>query len=176
MWIGYYEATFVLFSILLSVGWFLNTLSAPAYFANLGIGELRWNTVAHIVIAALNLGLGLLLGSIYGGKAVVAAWVFSLIIGSSIIPISYHHRHNISRAELLPKESAFVAFASIIGISTSLLLYYQLFDKLTPLIGAITLFIIFLLILVIPIWLHPMRKRLIGWVTFELFKKQQEGL
>lgn len=42
LWIGHYERVFVIFGILLAIGWFLNTLNAPAYFANMGTGELRW--------------------------------------------------------------------------------------------------------------------------------------
>src|SRR4030066_1313189 len=34
IWIGYYERVFVFSAILLSIGWFLNTLAVPAYFAN----------------------------------------------------------------------------------------------------------------------------------------------
>ena len=171
VWIGHYENIFVFFSILLVIGWFLNTLTVPAYFANLGIGELRWNTISHLTIAALNLGLGLLLGSIYGGPAVVVAWVFSLIIGSIIIPISYHNRHKISGIELLPKENAPVGFASIIGIFSSLLIYHQLYSKLTPLVMGATLVLIFFFIFWIPIWVHPMRKHLMRWVTDELLKR-----
>ena len=165
VWIGHYEGIFVLFSNLLAVGWFFSTLSGPASFVNLGTGELRWNTIGHVTASVLNLGLGLLLGNIYGGTAVVAAWVFSLIIGSLIVPISYHYSHKIPIIELLPKESAGIGFAAMAGLSISLLFYYQLYNKLTPLAMATILVLIFFSIVVIPIWLHPMRKRLIGWVT-----------
>lgn len=77
MIIGYYEATFVGFLIVLSIGWFLNTLTAPAYFADVGIGDLGWSTIGHIIIAIMNFGVGWLLGSLYGGKGVVVAWAIS---------------------------------------------------------------------------------------------------
>jgi len=175
IWIGHYEGRFVLFAILLAVGWFLNTLTAPAYFANLGIGELRWNTIGHVVIGVLNTGLGLFLGILYGGKGVVIAWVFSLIIGSHIITVSYHLRHKIPIGELLPQENISIGLASVVGLFAAMLLYYQLhllwsLPALTALI-----FVVFCAIMVVPLWLHPMRKRLFEWVTNNLLKARIEG-
>jgi O-antigen/teichoic acid export membrane protein len=175
LWIGHYESFFVVFSTLLAVGWFLNTLTAPAYFANLGIGELRWNTTGHIIIAVSNLGLGWLLGSIYGGTGVVSGWVFSLIIGSIIIPVLYHCRHKIPIIELLPGESIIVGLASISGVAISLLLYYQFNNKFNFMMVTIIVFLVFSVILFIPVWQHPMRKRLMGWVIIELFKSSSRG-
>ena len=169
LWIGQYENVFVRFSILLAVGWFISTLTAPATFAFLGIGKLRWYTIGSVTIAVLNLSLGLLLGNIYGGTAVVAAWVFSLSLGSLISPISYHYSHKIPIIELLPKESTGIGLASIAGLSICLVLYYQL--ELTPLAMAAILVLIFFSIVVIPFLLHPMSKRLVGWIKHELLKQ-----
>lgn len=165
VWIGHYENIFVFFSVLLAVGWFLNTLTAPAYFANLGIGELRWNTIGHVIIAVLNFGFGWLLGSIYGGMAVVVAWVFSLIIGSIIIPFSYHYRHKIPIIELLLKENIGIGFANITALSISILLYYWLSNKLPPLEIAIIIFLVYFTVIGIPAWLHPMRRHLVKMVV-----------
>ncbi len=172
VWIGHYENIFVLFSTLLAIGWVLNTLNVPAYFANLGIGELRWNTISHVMIGVLNLGLGFMLGNIYGGTGVVVGWIFSLVIGSLLIPITYHSRYRIPIGELLPKEDIGIGFASIVGASISLLLYYQLSNKLIlpSLTIAIIIAIVFSSILVIPVWRHPMRKRSMGWITHEFLR------
>jgi O-antigen/teichoic acid export membrane protein len=170
VWIGHYESIFVIFAILLAVGWFLNTLAAPAYFANLGIGELRWNTIGHVIIAVSNIGLGWLLGSIFGGTAVVLAWVFSLITGSLVIPISYHYRHKIPITELVPKENRVIGLASVAGMSISLLLYYQMNNQLSPPVLATVVALVFSTIVIFPVWLHPMRKRSIGWITDEFLQ------
>lgn len=171
LWIGKYENVFVRFSTWLAVGWFISTLMAPASFVILGIGKLRWYTIGNVTIGVLNLGLGLLLGNIYGGTAVVAAWVFSLSLGSLIAPISYHYSYKIPipMIELLPKESTGIGLASIAGLSICLVLYYQL--ELTLLAMAAILVLIFFSIVVIPFLLHPMSKRLMGWIKYELLKK-----
>lgn len=172
IWIGGHENTFILFSTLLAVGWFLNTLSGSAYFVNLGIGELRWNTISHVLIAVLNFSLGLILGNIYDGIGVVVAWVFSLIIGSFMIPISYHYRHNIPIVELLPKESRGIGLASIVGLSVSLILYHYLVGRII-LPGTATIgFLAFFASIAVPFWVHPMRKRLTGLVSSQLFKRK----
>jgi O-antigen/teichoic acid export membrane protein len=172
LWIGYYERVFVLFATLLAIGWFLNTLNAPAYFVNLGTGELRWNLVSHLVIALLNASLGFLLGLFYGGIGVVVAWVFSLVLGSSIIYLYYHIKHKIPLIELLPKESRIIIIACLIGIFSALVIQH----KLNHLFNAIALNVIILfsfsIIVIIPFWLHPVRKYLVGWVTNELLNKR----
>jgi len=172
LWIGTYERVFVIFSVLLSFGWLLNTLTAPAYFANLGIGSLRWNTIGHVATALLNLGLGLLFGYIYGGIGVVLGWVISLMLGSSITTLSYHYRYRISMSELLPKESKGVILASFCALAISLGLYYKLNNELASLAIAAMIILVFLSITFVPLWYHPMRKRLMGWVSNELLNRK----
>ena len=170
IWIGRYESTFVLYSTLLAIGWFLNTLAGPAYFANLGTGEVSWNTISHLVTGVANVLFGLLLGSLYGGTAVVAAGVVSLITGSWIMIFSYHYRHNIPLRELLPLGSNSIALASVIGLLAVIWTYYQLGEVWRlPGVTAVMI-IIFSAIVVVPAWLHPIRKRFHGWITIGLLK------
>jgi O-antigen/teichoic acid export membrane protein len=171
LWIGHYQRVFVIFGILLAIGWFLNTLSGPAYFANLGIGELRWNVIGHIAIALLNVGLGFLLGIFFDGIGVVVAWVISLALGSSVIYLSYHIKHRIPLIELLPKASRIIAVACLIGILSAFLInhkYNHIFN--TTLINSIIL-LSFSIIVFILLWVHPMRRRLVGWVSNEILSR-----
>lgn len=171
VWIGYYESIFVMFSILLSVGWFLNTLSAPAYFMNLGTGDLRWNVLGHITIGLLNAGLGLILGLLYGGKGVVLAWVFSLGLGSGMIYAAYQIRHSIPLGELIPRDSRQITFACLLGILLTGVLYYRFTKSLNPLaLNGLILFT-FAAVLFMPFWFHPMRRRIYGWLTTDLLRK-----
>ena len=171
LWIGHYERIFVLFGTLLAIGWFLNTLNMPAYFTNLGIGELRWNLVSHIVIASLNVSLGFLLGFFYGGLGVVFAWIISLALGSSIIYLSYHIKHKISLIELVPKASRIIIIICLIGIFSSFIIHHNFFGYFNT-IALNGIIILLFSIIVFPfIWSHPMRKRLIGWVNNELLNR-----
>jgi len=172
LWIGHYENTFILFATLLSIGWFLNTLNAPAYFAYLGIGRLRFNVISHIMIALLNVGLGFLLGVFYDGIGVVVAWVFSLALGSSIIYISYHLKHKISLVELVPKASRIITVACLTGILFVLVINRTFNHSFNLILLNLVTIILYSTIVFIPFWLHPMRKRLRGWVNKELLYRK----
>ena len=164
LWIGYYENIFVIFGTLLAIGWFLNTLNVPAYFVNLGIGELRWNLISHIAIALLNTGLGFLLGAFFEGIGVVVAWVVSLALGSSIIYISYHIRHGIPLIELVPKSSRIIIVACLIGMLSTFIIQYKLNHIFNTIALNSIITFSFSIIVLIPFWLHPMRKRLMKWI------------
>jgi len=171
LWIGHYERIFVTFTTLLAIGWFLNTLASPAYFANLGIGKLRWNVLGHIAIALLNAGFGLLLGILYGGIGVVLAWVFSLALGSSIIYLSYHATHKIPLTELLPKPSRIITISCIIIIPSALLIFDKLNNLSNTVIANSIITLSFSTVVLVLFWLHPTRKQLVEWITDKLSKK-----
>ncbi len=175
IWIGHYESAFIIFGMLLTIGWFLNTLNAPAYFAYLGIGELRWNVISHIAIGVLNACLGFLLGVFFDGIGVIIAWVFSLALGSSIICLSYHIKHKIALIELLPKSSRMMIVTCLIGILFSITAQHKLDHVLNPMLLNSAVFFTFSIIIFLPLWLHPMRKRLMGWITNELLNKRDRS-
>ncbi len=173
LWIGHYERIFVILGMLLAIGWFFNILNAPAYFTNLGTGELRWNVISHIAIALLNAGLGFLMGIFYGGIGVVIAWVFSLALGSSIIYLSYYIRYKIPLIELIPKASRTLVITCLICILSALLIQHKLNHSTVNVIMLNGMVILsFLIIIFVPVWRHPIRKHLIGWVTDELLNRK----
>ena len=168
-WIGYYNGVFVSLSIMLAVGWFINTLCAPAYFANLGIGGLGWNTAAHVVMAASNIALGLLFGRFFGGTAVAAAWVFSLILGSIIIIVSYHIKNGVPLINIFPGEHIKIAVTSLAAIFISALICSVCENRANLLETSCLILLANFLVVFIPAWRNPMRRKLLGWLTAELF-------
>jgi O-antigen/teichoic acid export membrane protein len=125
-WIGQYETYFVNFLVVLTIAWGINIYSAPAYFANLGIGELNWNLISHIIIGILNLILGIILGYLGGAMFVVYAWGLALIIGSLIIPISFHHKIDLSFSILKNKENIRLIVSDIFAVISSWFLFFYL--------------------------------------------------
>src|SRR6266498_2175640 len=87
-WLGHYEVRFVLFAVLLGIGWLVNILSAPAYFAGLGTGQLRWNVTGHLTQSGLNVLLGVALGSVWDGLGVVIGAATALITGGAVTALS----------------------------------------------------------------------------------------
>lgn len=171
IWIGRYEPIFITFSILLSVALLVNTLSAPAYFSYLGIGKLKWNTLSHVIIAFMNAVLGFIVGYIYGGMGVVIAWIISSIAGSLMITGSYHYSYKISLKQLFPKESTGVATACLVAVFSTFLIHHSINHSINDVLISGAVLLIFSMIIFVPLWIHPMRKCLMGWVTYELLRK-----
>jgi len=172
LWIGHYEKFFVLFGTLLTIGYFLRILNVPAYSVNLGIGELRWNVISHIVIASLNVGLGFLLGFFYGGLGVVVAWVISLVLGSSIIYLSYHISHKIPLIEVAPKASRIIIITCLIGIFSSFIIHHIFFGSFNTIAFNGIIILLFSTIVFPSLWFHPMRKRLVEWMITEFSNRK----
>lgn len=161
LWIGYYENDFVCFTLLLTLGWFLNGFIAPAYFVNLGIGELRWNMISHLVIGAGNAGLGILFGMHLGGYGVIIAWVVSLALGSLIVVLAFHINHKINLQELIPPGSIELIFACGFGTWVCWLAYHYLPSGMDKLWIAIACLVIYSASIAISVWRHPLRSRLL---------------
>lgn len=172
LWIGAYERRFVICGALLAVGWFGNLLSAPAYFVNLGTGDLRWNTASHLVLGVLNLSLGWSLGKLFGGFGVAAASALALIAGGATVIAAYHRKWNVPLADLLPPQTfQLVAFAAICLLACSAI-YYQL--RLTWGLWLVSGLVVLVggLLIALPVWLHPTRKRLTDWLILAQQKKR----
>ncbi len=163
IWIGYYERIFVFSAILLSIGWFLNTLAIPAYIANAGMGELRWNVISYILLAVTNAGMGLLLGYFYGGFGVVFAWIIALPLGNSLVYIFFHNKHKIPFSELIPKASRILMLICLIGTVSAMIINIKFnSDSIASMLNRIVM-IVFAVVVFVPFWLHPLRKSLVRW-------------
>lgn len=165
LWIGHYERIFVWCATSLAAGWLLNTLAAPAYFANLGTGDLRWNTISHVIMAVLNIAIGVLLGWLYGAGGVVIAWLLALATGAVIIVIAYHRAQRLPLRGLLPKVEGRIGSASLLALIFSLLIRNQLHEKLSVGAMAALIMAVFAVVLAVPLWQHPFRRRSQAWLT-----------
>jgi O-antigen/teichoic acid export membrane protein len=169
VWLGRYEAVFVQFVALLALGWLVNILSNPAYVVDLGTGSLRWVSIGCAVTGILNPVLGYIAGTSLGGIAVVAVSVFSLAVGYAIVLIAYHIENRVDFRQLLPSDSGNIVVASILAVAI-FLPYFCSGRVATNGFRSATGFMVGLtiLIMVLPMWRHPMRKRLMGWISSHL--------
>lgn len=167
VWIGRYEPIFALFSVLLTGSFFINTLGIPAYFSGLGIGRLKWITLGHVATAVMNAVLGLAFGHILGGIGVVIAWIISWMTGTAMFVVSHHFAQKIPLKELLPSESVWLAAACSAFAIVSFFICPKANCNVTA--GVFGQILILLLLVLIPFWNHPMRKRLTGLIISNLF-------
>jgi O-antigen/teichoic acid export membrane protein len=166
-WIGRHESTFVLSSMMMTVGMFLNSLVNPAYITNLGLGKLRQNLHGFLVMATLNAILGYILGRTFGGFGVVLASVIAMAIGSWAILLGFHLERNLPISGLFPRESAFLVIASLVGAAVALVAYGQLRTTwpLRPLLAAGACALIYFLATCFAMWMHPVRRELFAWLV-----------
>jgi len=162
-WIGRYERDFALSSIILGIGWLLNTLCVPAYFASLGTGDLRWNVRSHTAMGVLNVILGLALGSFFGSYGVIAGWMVSLIVGGAMLGLAYHVENGISLKELLPASSRLLTLYCLCGTADSCGALFDSRYGLTERALDLVTFSV-LMAIVTQAWFHPMRREIFGWV------------
>ncbi|HEY0703645.1 MAG TPA: oligosaccharide flippase family protein, partial [Candidatus Acidoferrales bacterium] len=167
LWLGRYEPVFVQFVALLALGWLVNILSNPAYVVDLGTGALRWVSIGCAVTVILNPAVGFLVGRAFGGIAVVMVSVLSLATGYAIVLIAYHRENHVSFRELLPGDSFGILFASALGVMI-FLPYFCSEHSGTYGLGRIIGFMAMALVMVLPMWRHPMRKRLVGWIASQM--------
>lgn len=116
LWIGRYEETFVIMLSALAVGWCINTLSAPAYFASMGVGDIRGNIMSHVVMSVINAGCGYVMGATLGTTGVMVALIAALMC-SAIVTIAYlHNRYRIHSRDVLDHPSARLLATCIVTV------------------------------------------------------------
>ncbi|MDD4013490.1 MAG: oligosaccharide flippase family protein [Candidatus Omnitrophica bacterium] len=169
IWIGWYEPFFVFASVVLAAGTFLTTLAGPAYFTNLGSGDLKWNVIAHLLAVTSNVLMGLLLGVFIGGAGVVISMGIALAINSFIINTSYYMKHGIPLRELMAGKSLIISItvALIVAIFIKSILWGE---KDIAFIAVLSM-ACFFVIVCIPLWMHPGRKGLTVLFSENIFKK-----
>lgn len=163
VWIGQYEPIFVEFVAILAAAWLVNILSNPAYVLDLGTGALRWVTIGCLVTTLLNACLGFIAGQYWGGAAVVGTSAFSLACGYILVTAAYHLQNRVSFGVLLPRESRGVLISSAICASVLLPFLFPVrayfsWSPVRIVVAAGSLMLLF-----VPIWRHPLRKRLLRW-------------
>src|SRR6202789_1512085 len=101
VWLGVNQPIFLKITSILCVGWLINTLTVPAYFACLGTGDMRAVVRSHLAMSALNLTLGYGFGKLWGGYGVVAGWAIALGVGGLVMHIGYCLRSNLGLGGLV---------------------------------------------------------------------------
>lgn len=128
IWIGKIETFFVFSVYTLVVGWYLNTLSVPAYISNMGVGQLRHNIIQHLAMALLNVFLGVLGGFFFEGYGVVSAWTASLSISSGILIYLFHRKNNLN-FDMLRFEGDYNYIVSLLVLLIGASIFNFIFSK-----------------------------------------------
>lgn len=115
--------TLVFFFAILSISWFINTVSAPSYFAAQGFGRQSINLLSHLITGLLNILLGAILGNQFGAIGVILGFGIALSTGSIIGIFRFFSVYKISISDLkLPTQRLLIVpvMLALIAIPISL--------------------------------------------------------
>jgi hypothetical protein len=100
---------------------------------------------------------------------VVAVSALSLILGYAIVLGAYHLENRVPLRQLAPRDGGWIVLASVAGLLI-FLPYFRRTDThaLVSVRMAGGLLAALLMIVILPMWVHPMRKRLWTWVFSRL--------
>ena len=162
VWLGGEHPMFTRMTTILCIGWLVNTVTVPAYFASLGTGDMKSVVQSHSLMAFCNLVAGYCLGRLWGGYGVVAAWAVALAAGGLLMQVAFYTRSNLRLKGLVPPRGArLLAFCCL-----ALLVGYLATDwvRILPahgFVSASAVLIIFLIAFMLPAIAHPVRGDLV---------------
>lgn len=157
IWIGHGESDFVFFGVIIAVGYLINTLSAPAYFLNLGTGSLRWNVLSHLVLGVLTAALGYTLGKLLEARGAVIGSVTALMVASAIIVWNFHRERSIPFMDLLPNESRRLLAVSGLAAAAGWFVSESTDGQSSMLLGSVAGMLVTGLVVTAVVWRHPVR-------------------
>jgi O-antigen/teichoic acid export membrane protein len=161
-WLGSFQTQFVIMGVCLTAAWYLNSLTAPAYFAYMGQGRLRWLTTSHLVLGVSNLVLGLTLGPAFGWQGVLAAFVISLAAGSFIPVLTYNREQQLTVRSILSKSDVLL-LAICGGASLAAILAYSSAARAgAPLWPRVALLTVATMVILAAAWRHPLMPRVLA--------------
>jgi O-antigen/teichoic acid export membrane protein len=153
--LGRSDATLVFLLRLISAAWLLNTVDVPAYFMNIGLGDVGDNTLSHLSMAVLNVVLGIVLGRLFGAPGVAWAYALALVAGSWFLLGLFRRRHGMAGDTVLSVEhlplAAVCAAAVLWGWLDPSTARSPEAIRLAPSLALV-------LAIAVAVWRHPARK------------------
>ena len=119
LWLGMRQPDFIAIATILSVGWLINTLSVPAYFACLGTGAMGIVVRSHVIMAVLNLVLGLAFGRLWGGYGVVVAWSLALAAGGLAAHVEFCRRSGLGWRGWFPAQGIVLLVCCVLAVAVA---------------------------------------------------------
>jgi len=124
---------------ILSIAWFINTLSVPEYYMNMGSGKLKPNTFSVIIQSFLNLIFGLTIGVFFGNEYISISVLLAFSVGAFYLIKEYHSRYKI--AIQVSKKDKLLFFIGFVLLIINVFFYYQ-----SPYLLPIVLLVVFLVV------------------------------
>lgn len=155
IWIGHFESAFILYGLLLTMGWMLCNMGVPAYFFNIGSGFLIWNTALHAMTGLLNLSLAFLLGQQFGAEGVVVAAMISLVLPNWLLVFVVQRRLGIPATEIFPNEHRIFVLMILLGGISSYVIFIEKHILTSNFMSSFAAILFFFVVTMVVVWFHP---------------------
>jgi O-antigen/teichoic acid export membrane protein len=116
IYLSHFEPIFVIATIIIGAGYFVNIIMSPVYFVNYATNSLRINLRGQFVMAVLNPVFCLVLGILFGSYFVIAGWASTLICGAVYIIIISHKKYGINNLRLFKPEFVKILWGLLFAI------------------------------------------------------------
>lgn len=149
----------LIFSVLIFIGFLFSLMAVPAYLFNLGIGNIKINTITIGVLAISNFLFGLILGREYNGIGVVLGWTIAQVIASITLLLLFLKLEKINSIQLISKED-YLLFLSFF-IAMTLIFFINIKYDNNTFTEVIINYAVLLLFTTIPIYKNKNIRKLI---------------
>jgi O-antigen/teichoic acid export membrane protein len=140
-WLGGINYVFIVFLTLITISWYINSIAMPAYFANLGSGQMKWNTISHVGMGLSNLILSFIIAFFFKAIFISIGWFLALSGFSFLIIISYIRENKISLNTIMPWENwSYLAFNVGLSFMTAVMFLKYFNGNIFSLIAIIAIY------------------------------------
>jgi O-antigen/teichoic acid export membrane protein len=117
--LGRFSPELYFIALLVTLGWGLNLLTAPAYFALLGTGSTGWHVAGHGLTAAAVAAMACCVRGGSDPDRLVLGYVLALVAGSAFVVVGLHRRLPVGYRNGLPPGLALaVPLAAVLAAIT----------------------------------------------------------
>ena len=155
LWLGRYDQNFVEVSIIVTIGWTVNTLVVSPYMIFLAMGKLRWIIWSHVAIGLLNVLFAGFGGWLVGGLGVVSGAMIALALGSLLLSLAFHRQFSVPVRDFAPPEIFPLFTISLVGSAGLLTLQCFTGRQLHQSFTLAALYICFALSCLAAFWRYP---------------------
>lgn len=118
--LGQKHEMFLIFALILNMGWLANTIIGPSYFSNLGTGRLRDNIITHVIAAIVAPIVGVTLGAKLSGLGVALGVLAGLVVSALFLLVSHINHLSLDwRKAIFPKNSLLLFAIAVVMTLTA---------------------------------------------------------
>jgi O-antigen/teichoic acid export membrane protein len=158
-WIGTRQPSFVVYALILAAGWAVNAMTLVAYFNTFALGRMKWNLIGHGVLFFLNLGLGPMLGALFGALGVVAAMSAALAISAMVFEFG-NARYAPGVTQVSLRVHGLLAISAILAAGVAVFSYDWMRTSigLPSIVAGLLIGVIWLMVIAPAALAHPARR------------------